>query len=364
MKRLLYFLWIGTSMVTWGQTSPPIWVHDVYRQINYPPEKWHTGFVQDRLKANQNAGAILKTMERDAINQLSESIIITVESETQVENTGRQPDGSGNAETNFKQKVTTSTSSTLINLEIHSHYDPSTGMLYAFAAIKRSDLATYYQKQLISDLSNAETAIELSKQHIMAGEKSSARSKIKEAKRLLDDIKFYRTMLSVVSAEMNDNDMQPGREDDLHRALEQILAGFETNIILYMDCQLEKRGNDNDAFEKDPDILCDIITQALSENECIITNDISKADYVLTLITSTTQRSDGNDSFGIISYYANAKGSLYDRIELQHIADFVITNDSNVYAAGYSPENAAGKAFKLPILKQMILEKILPVIKD
>ena len=70
----------------------------------------------------------------------------------------------------------TVTSATLVNLEVNSFYDPSTDMLYAFAAIKRSDLSNYYHKQITTEISKAETAIEVVKQHIIAGKKSSARS--------------------------------------------------------------------------------------------------------------------------------------------------------------------------------------------
>jgi len=362
MKWLLCFLWIGASIAVYAQTEPPIWVHDVYRRINYPSEQWHTGFVQDQLKANEDANSKLKTLERDAINRLAESIIVTIEGETQVES------GNDNSETGaagFRQKVKTVTSATLVNLDVNSYYDPSTGMLYAFAAIKRSDLSSYYQKQIMIDINQAETAIESLKQYIAAGKKSSARSKIKETNRMLDDIGLYRTMLHVANADTTSNNaMKPGREDELHRALEQILVGYNMDIIVYMDCQSEQKGANNDTLKNDPGVLCGIITQALNENECAITDDIGKADFVLTLITSTTQRSDGSDSFGIISYYANAKGSLYDRSEQKKLVDFNILNDRNVYAAGKSPEDAVIKAFKLPVLKKMIMEKILPAINN
>jgi len=360
MKRLLCLLLIGTSITAWTQADPPIWVHDIYRRINHPQELWHTGFVQDRLKTNEDASSKLRTMERDAINQLAESIIITIESETQTDNINQQQSGNDNS-TNFRQKIKTATSATLINLDVNSYYDPSTGIVYAFAAIKRSDLSNYYQKQIIADLNRIETAIEIIRQHIIAERKSSARSKIKEAKDLLNDVRFYRTMISV-NTELNESNLQPRREDELHRALEKILIDFNMDIIVFLDCQFEQKDSAHDAFENDHGILCDIIMQALNENECIITADIKEADFILTLITSTTQRSGGNDIFGILSYYANVKGSLYDCTENKYLVNFNILNDPNVYAAGRSPEDAATKAFKLPALKNMIMEKILHVI--
>jgi len=360
MKRLIWFLCLWASVAVNAQTNLPIWVHDVYRRINYPPEFWHTGFMQDRLRTNENANTMLRTMERDAINKLAESIIITVESETQVDNI------SNTGAANLNQKVKTFTSATLINLDVNSYYDPSTGMLYAFAAIKRSDLAAYFQQQLNADMGKAETAVKVLKQYIVSGSKSSARSKIKEINRLFDDIRFYTTMISMANPDDLDKQQNtsPAKIDELNRSFQQLLFGFDTNIIVYINCRMEQKGDKNDAFKKDPGILCGIITQALNENECIITKDITKADYELNLITSTTVRSDGNDAYGIISWYANVRGSLFDRHEKKQLVDFIVMNDKNVYAAGKSPEDAATKAFKLPALKNIIMDKILPIINN
>ena len=349
MKRLLLIIWFGSSMLAWSQTDPPIWVKDVYRKINYPPEKWHTGYVQDRLKENEDANSALKKMERDAISHLAETIITTVEIDKSAESAHRPARRGLEA-------------LSLVNLDVNSYYDPSTGMLYAFAAIKRDELANYFLKQINANLRKAETTIDVTKQQLVAAKKSSARKEIKEAGRLLEEIRLFRSMIDISNVQLKDKDLQAGREDELQRAIEKIMMDFDTDIVVYIDCRLEPKGASNDAFEKDPGIFCGIITQALTEKECFITDNKNNADFILTLITSTTLRSDGKDAFGIISYYANVKGSLYSRTENKHIIDFVVANDSKVYAAGRTPEDAAIKAFKLPALKNMILEKILPEI--
>jgi hypothetical protein len=133
---------------------------------------------------------------------------------------------------------------------------------------------------------------------------------------------------------------------------------------VYADCRYEFNGYKDDAFSSDPEIICDIIKQALNENECSVVNDEIEADYTLTLIAYTKQRSDGSGDNGIISYYANVKGTLYNHKTKKKIVDFSILNDPDIYAVGKSPEIAATRAFKLPILKQKILDKILPKIKN
>ncbi|HPW65458.1 MAG TPA: hypothetical protein PLY32_00460 [Salinivirgaceae bacterium] len=61
-----------------------------------------------------------------------------------------------------------------------------------------------------------------------------------------------------------------------------------------------------------------------------------------------------------MSYYANVKGTLYNKITNKKTVDFTFFNDPDAYAAGRTPADAATKAFRLPALKDKILEKIIP----
>jgi len=368
MKRLLFFLLMNLSLVGWAQTSPPAWTQDAYRERNYPAQEWYAGFVRDRLKPGANAGNALKALERDAQNQLAESIIVTIEGETRVENTSRQrQSGDYSSEvitTDYRQAVRTATTATAVKTEVRSYHDTSTDMLYAFAAVKRADLAAFYKTQINVDLNKAETAVGVSGQLVSAGKKMNARRKIEEAKQILTGVSFYRDLLVAVDALADERELQTQRGSKLQRTVEQLLINLEQSTFVYLNCSYEYKGYKDDAFSSDPNILCDIIAQALSENECSITDNKEEADYELTLITSTTQRSDGKGQYGIISYYANVKGSLYNRMTQKKTVDFSILNDPDVYSAGRSAEDAATKAFKLPALKNKVLEKILLKIKN
>jgi hypothetical protein len=184
------------------------------------------------------------------------------------------------------------------------------------------------------------------------------------AAKLFAGITRYQDLLAAVNAGAGDDALQTERSNELQHTIAQALIDLEQSTFVYVDCQYELKNNQDDAFSSDPGILCDIIKQALSENECSVVDDDVEADYTLTLTAYTTQRTDGRGQYGIISYYANVKGSLYNRLTKKKTADFAILNDPDVYAAGRSPQDAATKAFKLPALKGKILEKILPKIKN
>jgi len=193
----------------------------------------------------------------------------------------------------------------------------------------------------------------------------SAHQKIKEAKTTLDGLDFYRYLLIAADASANESALQTQRGNSLTQTVEHLNITLEQSTFVYMNCKYEKRSPKDDAFSRDPGILCDIIAQALVDNECSITENKEEADYELTLITSTTQRSDGKTGVNpILTYYANAKGNLYNRATKKETANFTVLNHPDCYYEGRDPEDAATRAFKLPELKDKVLEKILPKIKN
>jgi len=369
MKVLLSFILIWLPLVAWTQTTPPEWTQDAYRESQYPSQEWYTGFVRDRLPAGANVANSLKSLERDAQNQLAENIIVTIKGNTQVENTSRQIQ-SDNARvevtsTDYRQSVRTATAATTVRTEVKSYYDPTAGTIYAFAAARRADLAAYYQKQIDVDLGKVESAISISGQLVAAGKKMSARRNIADTKEILSGITFNRDLLVAVNPDADESSLQTQRSNDLQQKVAQLLINLEQSTSVYMNCSYEFKGYKDDAFSSDPGILCDIISQALSENDCRVTDNKDEADYELTLITSTTQRSDGKTGqYSILSYYANVRGSLFNRATQKQTATFSVLNDPDCYSAGRNPEDAATKAFKLPELKNIVLEKILPKIKN
>jgi hypothetical protein len=364
---------MGLPLAVCGQAALPLWTQDTYRERSFPAAEWYTGFVRDRLKAGADVGRALKTLERDAQSQLAEGIVVTIEGSTQVESASAQRQGSssggggGSSEyitSHYKQAVRTATQAKTVKTDVRSHYDPASGYLYAFASVRRADLAAFYRRQIGVELGKVETALAVAEQLVAAGKKMSARRKCVEAEETLEGIAFEQSLLTAVDAEAGDDALQTARSNSLLQTVGQRLIDLEQSTFVYVDCKFEYRGYKDDAFSSDPGIICDIVKQALSENECSVTDNRDEADYELALAASTTQRSDGKGQYGIISYYANVKGTLYNRLTRKKTVDFSILNDPDAYAAGRSAEDAATKAFKLPALTEKVLEKVLPKIKN
>jgi hypothetical protein len=366
IKLMLIVLLAGLPLIVCGQATTPLWTQEVYREHNYPKEEWYIGFVRDKLKTGDEMGKILKALEREAQNQLAESIIVKIEGATNVEQTSIQ---SGNDQheqitIDYRQAVKTATIATTVKSEVKSHYESSSGTVYAFAAVRRSDLSAFYQKQIEMELVKIETELGIANQLAATGKKMSAARKCQETKQIFDEITRYQDLLVAIDTKIDANAMHIESIREMQQKINRILTDLEQSIFVYVDCQYEYKGHKDDAFSSDPGIICDIVKQALSENGCSLVDDDSNADHILTLVAYTVQRSDGTGPYGIISYYANVKGTLYNRHTNRKTVDFSILNDPDAYATGKDPETAAAKAFRLPALKDKILKNILPKLKD
>jgi hypothetical protein len=386
INLILITLLAGLPLGIYGQATKPLWTQDDYRNLSYPAEEWYTGFVRDKLKDGDETGKALKALERDAQNQLAESIIVKIEGSAKVEHASQSIQSGKNREelitSDYQQAVHTATTATMVKSEVKSYCEPLSGMLYAFAAVRRADLAAFYQQQINLDLNKVETVLGIVEQLAAAGKKMNAARTCNEAKKLFENITLYQDLLAAVNADADENALQTGRNKELQQTVNRLLINLEQGTFVYVDCEYEYKGYKDDAFSSDPGIICDIVKQALNENECSVvdadtdaeaeteaeteteTGVETEADYTLKLIAYTTQRSDGTGTYGLISYYANVKGSLYNHRTKKKVVDFLILNDPDVYATGKTPEIAATKAFKLPALKEKILEKILPKIKN
>ena len=346
----------------------PEWSQTSFRQEHYPAREWYVGYAFGQLRPNENVERALEALKRTAQNNLTQSIIVTVQSTSDLEITSRQTRTSaGETEESareFRQVVETATSATVTNMEVRTSHNRETGTIYAFAAVKRRDLRTFYRRQINTDLNRIESAVAIAEQLVESGKKMDAHRRIEEATKTLSNVNHMRSLLIAVDPNVcEEDDMQTPRFMELTRTAERLELALRRATFVYMACSFEFRGARHDAFNHDPGILCAIIKRVLEENNVTITTSEDDADFVLTLITSTSRRSErrADNPNSIDSYYANARGMLFNRRTNRQAANFSIS-DRVFSATGQTPEAMATRAFNNPELRDAILEAILPEI--
>jgi hypothetical protein len=348
-----------------AQGNAPTWIDADVRNLQYPQEIYYSGFAEIKITQKETKEEVLNRAKQTATGELSQKIRMVINSnKTSIDVSIGQNNREEQIQSQFSAIIKTTSQVEITGSKLETWYDNSTHTVYAFATVRRSDLADFYQKQIGLELNKVETTLAMAEQLAAVGKKMSAFRKCDETRKIFEDVTYFQNLLVAVNANATLEALQMEQSNKLQQMLAEALSKLEQSTCVYVDCRYEYKGNDDDAFSSNPEIICNIIKQALSENDCSIVDDDREADYTLSLTACTTQRSDGSGEYGIISYYANVKGTLYNHLTQKKSVNFTIFNDPNAYSAGKSAQDAATKAFKLPALKERILEEILPKIKN
>jgi hypothetical protein len=351
-----------------AQGNAPTWIDANVRNLQYPQETYYSGFAEIKITQKETKEEVLNRAKQAATGELSQKIrMVIISKKTSKDESTRyisQDIMEEQIQSQFSAIIETKSLVEITDSKLETWYDNSTHTVYAFAAVRRSDLAAFYQNQIGLELNKVETALAMAKQLAAVGKKKSAFRKCDETIKIFKEVTYFQNLLVAVNANATHEALQLEQSSKLQKELAEALSNLEQSTYVYVDCRYEYKGNDDDAFSRNPEIICNIIKQAHSKNDCSIVDDEREADYTLSLTACTTQRSDGSGEYGIISYYANVKGTLYNHLTQKKSVDFTIFNDPNAYSVGKSAQDAATKAFKLPALKEKILEEILPKIKN
>jgi len=333
-----------------------MWLDADVRNVQFSSETYYTGFAEITVSDGNFTKAIERS-KQTALGELSERVIVSVNVENKSKTTSE--DNSGQSEkirSKFVATIFTNSKTEIAGSTLETYTDKVSKTVFAFVRVKKSDLFVYYKNQIDRNLNKIDSELSAMKDLISAGKKMSAKRKVENTLYTFTDISYFQDIVTAINAD--ENALQTRRTNALQQLVNKQLIDLDQSTYVFVNCQWEGSKNEN------PNLICGIISQALSENDCTITNNSVEADYELTLTASSTQRSDASGRNGVISYYANLRGTLYNHRTQKNTVDFIVINDVDCYAVGRNAQDAITKAFLLPELKNKILEKILLKLKN
>ena len=201
MPLLILFL----AAVVFAQGSTPQWVDEAWRTTHYTNAEWYTGFAKNNIKGQPSFNDY-QAIEKAAQSNLSQSIVVSIQSISATEHTSIQTQsGKNTSETinkSLRQEITNTSTAVLAKVEVKSHYDKKSGNIYAFAAVRKKDLAAYYRSSINFLLSFAEKEFALAEQQASQGRKKAALDKIQAIEDTLKSVGYWGSFLQKVE---NDN---------------------------------------------------------------------------------------------------------------------------------------------------------------
>ena len=358
-RSLLLLIFMCVHSLLFSQVSNPNWLDEDYRSYYYPIEKWYSGYAMDKIEDGEQLIASLQRVENLARNKLVEQIQISIESSsTLVSTSSSVSNGSSRLEQitiDYRQDIQTTTDASAVGVEVKSHFDADRNMVYAFAYVDRAELAKYYLNQENAIFKYLDSELNIINSLVESGQKLQALQRCGQCKQQLLKSKEYRTLISII---MGNETAYSQEFIVLSESVEKLLFSLQQSTKVLVRCKWEC--SEFPQYEPVSDIVRESIETLISTNNCTIVSESTEADYILDLVLSTTQRSDGSDEYAIISYYANVVGILVNTHSNKQVVNIALFQDPRLYSAGKNDSQAVYKAFRSQSFNKVLKDTIIP----
>lgn len=342
----------------WGQITEPQWINDTFRKTQYPIELWFTGFSVNEVTSDGQLSSAFEKVENSAKANLAEQIQINIESNSELHNSSISQNENGTysetIRTNLNQEIRATSSVSMSNVEISSWYNPEKQLVYAFAYVERNKLLEYWKNQRQLFFNKTISELQIIEEMAVSGQKANAYKRCATAKELVQQAAYFHKLYSYFAC---DSSEPLENVYSLNQKVETLLIKLTQSTKIYIDCQWAC--SEYEEYSQNADILKEQVNHLLTENNCTIVNSPDNADFSLFLTAATTMRSNGSGQFGIISYYADITGKLFNLHSGKIVSSFVLQQDPRAYAAGKNTASAISKAFKSTAVKEILSGYIL-----
>ena len=291
------FFWAMTAIAAFAQT-PPAWYDHEVRKVNYPTKRFFKGYAEGKPELNERYDAAMKRLKDAARVEALATIRVLVKSQTTNNVIGQSLQTMGDS---FRQSTNEFTSSTTTSVEmeipgllIEEWHDPETGMLAAFAYVKKSTLIQQLQKQIAIAHTKAEMSLDQVDQLITAGQKLQARSATEKVLPYFSEVDEAQKVLVAVDVEATEESLMLAETRALQQRLIAMVAQLKNALTIYIQCDATIFGTAYPALRS-------TLQGHLSKLGCNFVTDPTQADWVVRI--QTIAREYNTMAMGNVSTY-------------------------------------------------------------
>jgi len=217
----------------------PDWVNEAWQEREYPKSAWLTGFGFSSQGGKGAYGSNRAAAEESALGKLVREISADVAVESGLRTTSDlRQDGKKIKEVtdeNYTRTVKMKTGAEVAGVNVRTWHNPKTGAAYAFAAVKKSELITYYVSQVSIRQQRAENAVGEARQFSGLDRKADALRKSGDAGKILDESAQYAALLEKVDIGGGESKRLSARETALRQEIAAIVAEMEEAKSFYIE---------------------------------------------------------------------------------------------------------------------------------
>jgi hypothetical protein len=337
-----------------AQGNAPIWLDADVRNLQYPQETYYVGFSEIQLAQGETQEKALSRAKQKAIGELSDRMRVVVNSDkTSID----VSIGGSNIEeqilSEFSSIIKTSSQTEVVGSKVEAYYDNQRRTVYAFAHVSRTELTSYYQKQILFWLNKVEGVLKTAGELAEKGYKMKARKQCESIVEAFARVAYAQDLLTAIDETADDNTLQQSRSEQLRNTLIQTITDLENSIYIYVECNETVNGQ---SIVHIADRLPGLITE--KGCSCNFTELQEEADYVVKVNARLARCNDAPDN--IVFCYATATVSVYNAHTQKTLTPKIVEKKGGW--TGKNRAKATEEAFDE--LAREITEKVIPMIKN
>lgn len=191
-KGLTFFLLLIFGSLGTSAQSVPKWLNPLLRELSFPSEDFHIGFVSQSYQKAESADQYSEKLIGAARTALSESIYVSIKSKS----SSNLSAVNGASEDRYQKSTVTSSSLEAIGMKTELYTDAKKRIVYAFAYVQKKSLVRHYYGLLSSELDRITSALERNKK---IEDKTDAYKRYTAELNALNSAKEYQDMLKYLN---------------------------------------------------------------------------------------------------------------------------------------------------------------------
>ena len=348
------FCWAITALTAFAQMPPDWYDHDL-RRVAYPDSEYFTGYAESTPMSGERVEVATQRLKDAARVEALSTIRVHVKNNTTnnaLSQTLRSSEGTfRQSMREFTSSTTTSVDMKIPGVQIEAWRDPQTGIISAFAYVKKSTLIRQLEKQITVALTKVEMSLDQIDQLIATGQKLQARSAAEKALPLFAEVDEAQKLLVAVDADATEETLMLPETRQLQQRLMAMVAHLKNALTICIQC-------DASIFNANYPTLKSTLQGHLSKLGCNFVSDPSTADWVVDI--SAQAREYNTMTMGNVStyfVYVDANVSVTKTATGQRVYENMFTEKGG-HTHNY--EQAARDAYKYvtPKICQVVEEQV------
>jgi len=268
MPVLLFtiFALIGCASKATPPQELPCWRKEACLSTTYSESEWYFGFAEGNSDMPRNA------LEQQARGKMVEKIRVDVSSRSSVETRSKMVSGNEEISRDFASTTQISADAEVVNSFSDSYNDSKAKKAYAFAAVRKIDLASYYARKIESALSEARQSLELAGQMAKSGRKKDAIEKLIDGRKHIESCARYRSLLLVVDTKNGFGSSYDEQAGEVLKSIAALQIELEKAAVVFVTGTESIQG-----------IVIPRLQTLISESKVTVTEKEGEASYILNI---------------------------------------------------------------------------------